>query len=149
MSYRGDMENGVIVLDDPAALPEGAVVEVELAREEAQRPSLRDVFLEFAGQAEGLPSCASAPLPPSRPEGRRGVPTDTLLSPRRSTLDTPPQAGRVPQAMGQALGERAIPHTPPEPPNGGDSAKSISLGDNGGERREPRPRTLPSVPLPA
>ena len=35
MTYRGHVENGVVVLDEPAELPEGAIVRVALADEEA------------------------------------------------------------------------------------------------------------------
>ncbi|HOZ47155.1 MAG TPA: hypothetical protein PLO37_18035 [Candidatus Hydrogenedentes bacterium] len=31
MTYTGHVENGTIVLDEPVALPDGAVVEIELA----------------------------------------------------------------------------------------------------------------------
>jgi uncharacterized lipoprotein YbaY len=34
MAYRGHIENGKVVLDDPVALPEGASVQVDLVDEE-------------------------------------------------------------------------------------------------------------------
>ena len=40
MAYRGHVENGVIVLDEAASFPEGAVVRVELAKPE-NRPKDR------------------------------------------------------------------------------------------------------------
>lgn len=30
MTYRGHVQNGVVVLDDPVAIPEGTVVEIEV-----------------------------------------------------------------------------------------------------------------------
>jgi len=62
MTYKGKVTNGVVVLDDPKALPEGSVVKVEpvlegeTAEERAQLEELRQTFLRFAGKARGLPS---------------------------------------------------------------------------------------------
>ena len=55
MTYRGHVENGVVVLDDPVELPEGAVVQVDLAEEE-QIPTLAERLKDIIGIAEGLPS---------------------------------------------------------------------------------------------
>ncbi|MEX0718384.1 MAG: hypothetical protein WD066_17445 [Planctomycetaceae bacterium] len=55
MTYHGRVENGVVVLDDPAALPEGTQVEVTpLAATEKGEP-LGKRLLKFAGTVEGLP----------------------------------------------------------------------------------------------
>ncbi|MCG3197309.1 MAG: hypothetical protein GHCLOJNM_01794 [bacterium] len=56
MTYRGHVENGVVVLDEGAELPEGAVVEVDVLKEDDPVKSLRELLLEFAGCMEGLPS---------------------------------------------------------------------------------------------
>ena len=48
MTYRGHVENGVIVLDEPAELPEGAPVRVELA-EKGSRPTLADRLRDVIG----------------------------------------------------------------------------------------------------
>ncbi len=58
MTYRGRVEKGTIVLDEPAALPEGAAVTVELAPA-ADRPS---PLLRLAGRAVDLPPDASVNL---------------------------------------------------------------------------------------
>ena len=55
MTYRGHVENGVIVLDEPAELPEGTSVRVELA-DEATGPTLADKLARFIGCLDGLPS---------------------------------------------------------------------------------------------
>ncbi|MCG3197313.1 MAG: hypothetical protein GHCLOJNM_01798 [bacterium] len=54
MTYRGHVENGVVVLDEPAELPEGAVVEVDLPRPLPKKPA-QAVHLKYAGSIEGLP----------------------------------------------------------------------------------------------
>ncbi len=56
MTYRGHIENGVVVLDEPVELPEGAEVRVDLADEDNDLAELRQGLLRFAGVAEGLPS---------------------------------------------------------------------------------------------
>lgn len=55
MAYRGHVENGVVVLDGPAQLPEGAAVLVELA-DEATGPTLAEKLAPFIGCLDGLPS---------------------------------------------------------------------------------------------
>jgi len=54
MTYRGHVENGVVVLDDPVELPEGAVVQVDLAEEEAI-PTLAERLKDVIGIVDGLP----------------------------------------------------------------------------------------------
>jgi hypothetical protein len=41
MTYRGHIKNGQITLDEPAKLPEGAEVSVELVQEQIQYPGGR------------------------------------------------------------------------------------------------------------
>lgn len=61
MTHRGKVKNGVVVLDDPSALPEGAEVSVRPlkgARRCANRGrqrSLYERFKPFVGIAKGLP----------------------------------------------------------------------------------------------
>ena len=62
---RGQVRHGVVVLDDPGALPEGTEVSVEpLSRrgkriETASRPTVRPALARLAGKAEGLPPDAA------------------------------------------------------------------------------------------
>jgi len=62
MTYRGHVLNGVVVLDDQVALPDGAIVSVELlSTSESQRPdgdnqSLVDRLHDFVGKIEDLPA---------------------------------------------------------------------------------------------
>ena len=59
MTYRGHVRNGVIVLDEPVGLEEGAEVVVEtVAREEA--PSLADRFRKVIGTVPDLPNDMAA-----------------------------------------------------------------------------------------
>ena len=46
MTYMGHVENGAIVLDEPVALPDGAIVKVDLAVQAtgAARSSSRDIL---------------------------------------------------------------------------------------------------------
>ncbi|NOT01321.1 MAG: hypothetical protein HOP29_11915 [Phycisphaerales bacterium] len=63
MTYRGRVRNGVIVLDQPGILPEGAEVEVlrkavhspEESSENGSGPTWAEVFADITGKAEGLP----------------------------------------------------------------------------------------------
>ena len=62
MVYRGHVENGVVVLDDQVALPEGLVVIIEpspAGQEEAAvdetGETLGQKLLKHAGKAVGLP----------------------------------------------------------------------------------------------
>ena len=67
MTYRGRIENGVVVLDDPAGLPEGTEVSVRAVKRRSRgpkredgKPSLYERMKPFIGMAEGLPPDASA-----------------------------------------------------------------------------------------
>jgi len=55
MSFKGHVQNGVVVLDEPASLPEGSEVRVELADSEEQLASLREGLLKFSGIVDDLP----------------------------------------------------------------------------------------------
>jgi hypothetical protein len=54
MTYRGHVKNGVVVLDEPAPLPEGASVRVELAKSDEER-TLADRLRDVIGIVHGLP----------------------------------------------------------------------------------------------
>ena len=62
MTYRGHVQNGVVVLDGPAELPEGAEVEVSLAggvdaaSDDSSVPTLYERLKPIIGIAEGLPA---------------------------------------------------------------------------------------------
>jgi hypothetical protein len=56
MTYKGHVENGVVVLDEPAQLPEGTEVEVDLLSDERQGPTMQAVLLKYAGCMSGLPA---------------------------------------------------------------------------------------------
>ncbi len=69
MSYRGKVNNGVIVLDDPKALPDGTEVTVvpvksksKPTRKAKQPKKYRQRLMKYAGKADGLPSDASRNL---------------------------------------------------------------------------------------
>jgi hypothetical protein len=68
MTYRGRVQNGVVVLDDSVKLPEGAEVKVDLltappeARPEEEIPALYERIEAFVGKAHGLPPDASINL---------------------------------------------------------------------------------------
>ena len=61
MTYRGRVKNGVVVFDEPAALPEGAPVSVRAlknARRGGRRkrpPSLYERMKPFIGMGDALP----------------------------------------------------------------------------------------------
>ena len=65
MTHRGHVRNGVVILDPPVDLPEGAEVEVRLIEPPAdshaaeQGPSLYDRLEHVVGRAKGLPSDAA------------------------------------------------------------------------------------------
>jgi len=67
MIYQGHVENGRIVLDDEASLPDGARVTVNVSvgtappkdTSENEAPSLYDRLKPFLGAAKGLPPDAS------------------------------------------------------------------------------------------
>ena len=62
MTYQGHVENGMVVLDESPALPEGAKVELAVLDAEASceddesLPTLYEQFRSFIGIAKGLPS---------------------------------------------------------------------------------------------
>lgn len=58
MTYRGRVKNGVIVLDEPAGLPEGAEVEVSPVPAD-EGPTWAEVFKDVIGKAKGLPRDSS------------------------------------------------------------------------------------------
>jgi hypothetical protein len=59
MTYRGHVKKGVIVLDPPAQLPEGAEVEVRATEQISTGSTWAEVFRNVIGQAEGLPADSS------------------------------------------------------------------------------------------
>jgi len=62
MAYPGHVRNGVVVLDEPVWLPEGAAVRVEVAQadEAADRlPSLAERLKDVIGIVEGPPDLAA------------------------------------------------------------------------------------------
>ena len=63
MVYRGHVEKGVVVLDDPVTLPEGLEVTIGLSDVGAAGPTLDESgetlgqkLLKHAGKAVGLPA---------------------------------------------------------------------------------------------
>ena len=64
MTYRGHIENGAVVFDEPAELPEGALVRIDVfqmpaeSQEEAM-PSLAETLAPFIGKDVGLPEDAA------------------------------------------------------------------------------------------
>jgi hypothetical protein len=56
MTYKGHVENGVVVLDPPGRVPEGAKVEVQLLAEPPSRSTVGQRLMKHAGVAKGLPS---------------------------------------------------------------------------------------------
>jgi hypothetical protein len=67
MTCRGRVKNGVVVLDDPTALPDGTEVSVRpltaKAKQGRKRPvTIRKGLLKLAGKAEGLPPDAARNL---------------------------------------------------------------------------------------
>jgi hypothetical protein len=63
MSFRGHVEKGVVIFDEPTAIPEGTVVEVVVCEVSPANvpagPSLWDRLKDVAGKAKGLPRDAS------------------------------------------------------------------------------------------
>ncbi|MCG3200023.1 MAG: hypothetical protein HUU16_21085 [Candidatus Omnitrophica bacterium] len=61
MSYRGHIKNGVVVLDEPAALPEGAAVEVDAvsasctADVACKKTRFQDRYGSVIGAISGMP----------------------------------------------------------------------------------------------
>jgi len=63
MTYKGHIQNGTVIMDDPGMLPDGAKVQVLLLDPvsmigENPSPS-RARLMEFAGKFTGLPEDAS------------------------------------------------------------------------------------------
>lgn len=61
MTYRGHVEKGMIVLDEPAPLQEGMQVHIELPAQSTEAgvketPSLAERLACVIGKAEGLPA---------------------------------------------------------------------------------------------
>ncbi len=65
MPYRGHVENGVVVFDEPAGIEEGTVVSVAVAEEregagdDLTGPTLAERLARLVGKAKGLPPDAS------------------------------------------------------------------------------------------
>ncbi len=59
MTYRGHVKKGVIVLDPPAQLPEGAEVEVRTSEQVSADATWAEIFRDVIGQAQGLPADSS------------------------------------------------------------------------------------------
>lgn len=55
MTIEGTVINGVIVLDPPGQLPEGARVEVTVKEKPQAASPLAEALLKHAGTAQGLP----------------------------------------------------------------------------------------------
>jgi hypothetical protein len=55
MTYKGHVENGVVVLDEPAPLKDGMAVRVEPLDGDDDFETLRQGLLSVAGSIEGLP----------------------------------------------------------------------------------------------
>lgn len=55
MTLEGTVANGVIVLDQPGALPEGTRVEVTVKSSPQAASPLGEILLRHAGKAQGLP----------------------------------------------------------------------------------------------
>jgi hypothetical protein len=56
MTYRGHVQNGVVVLDEPAKLPDGTSVDVQPVP--PPEPTLGEKLLKYAGIVEGPPDLA-------------------------------------------------------------------------------------------
>ena len=60
MTYRGQVKNGVVVLEGNPALPEGTLVAVEPVVDPADLKSLQEGLLKFSGVVKGMPSDMAA-----------------------------------------------------------------------------------------
>lgn len=60
MVYRGHVENGIVLVDDPTTLPDGARVEIRVLPEPdaISAPSERP-WMRFSGMIKDLPADAS------------------------------------------------------------------------------------------
>jgi len=59
VTYKGHIKNGTVVLDEPVALPEGALVTVDVIPAETTAP-LSEKLKDVIGKATGLPPDASS-----------------------------------------------------------------------------------------
>jgi len=64
MTYRGHVENGTIVLDEPLALPEGVTVKIEVSTDQTDAQedttlSFSERYAEVLGKARSLPEDAA------------------------------------------------------------------------------------------
>lgn len=64
MTYRGHVKNGMVILDEPADLIEGACVTIEVVpsgtkREDTGPPSLAERLEAIIGKARSLPDDAA------------------------------------------------------------------------------------------
>lgn len=55
MTVSGHIQNGVVVLDEPSTLPEGAAVEVHLIDDDTDGPTLLDSLKPFVGVIKDMP----------------------------------------------------------------------------------------------
>jgi hypothetical protein len=55
MTYRGQIKNGVVVLEGNPPLAEGTAARVELDDSDKE-PTLGQKLMKFAGKAQGLPT---------------------------------------------------------------------------------------------
>jgi hypothetical protein len=76
MTYIGHIKNGLVILDEPADLPEGATVRVELT-EDLSLPAPGEGVMKHAGIVKGLPPDASCDFERDR-YGRPGTPQAIL-----------------------------------------------------------------------
>jgi len=92
MTYRGQIRNGVVVLDGRPPLDEGTIVTVEPVTTseapEEQLPTLAELFKDLAGKAVGLPEDMAENhdhylhgTPKRGKSGRRGLLTRSTFSP--------------------------------------------------------------------
>lgn len=63
MTYRGHIKDGLVVLDDPIALPDGTTVTIVVRPVDSvacpstdRKDTLSESLLRFAGAVQGLPS---------------------------------------------------------------------------------------------
>ncbi len=56
MTYRGRIQNGVVILDPSVSLPDGCEVEVNPVGRQEPIPTLYERYKDFIGIAEGLPA---------------------------------------------------------------------------------------------
>ena len=64
MTYKGHIENGAVVFDEPVDLPEGARVRIDVCQtplqsEQEYPSSLAETLAPYTGKAVGLPEDAA------------------------------------------------------------------------------------------